>query len=104
MPKLLRLAEASGRFQTLTLVLGMTGIRFGEAAALRRKHVGDRELTIRASATHVAGQGIVESTTKSKRARHVPVPGPVWERLKTELPDDPNALVFPRCARRHTPD
>jgi integrase len=97
MPELLRLAEASGRFQTLTLVLGMTGIRFGEAAALRRKHVGDRELTIRASATHVTGQGIVESTTKSKRARHVRVPGPVWERLKTELPDDPNALVFPRA-------
>ncbi len=96
--ELLRLAKATGRFETLTLVLGLCGLRFGEAAALRRKHVGDRELTIRASATHVTGKGILESdTTKSsKRARHVPVPGPVWERLKTELPDDPSALVFPR--------
>jgi len=94
--ELLRLARATGRFETLTLVLGYCGLRFGEAAALRRKHVGDRELTVRASATHVAGQGIVESTTKTRRARQVPVPGPVWDRLKKELPDDPNALVFPR--------
>jgi integrase len=94
--ELLRLARATDRFETLTLVLGYCGLRFGEAAALRRKHVGDRELTIRASATHVAGQGIVESTTKTRRARQVPVPGPVWDRLKKELPDDPNALVFPR--------
>lgn len=94
--ELLRLARATDRFETLTLVLGYCGLRFGEAAALRRKHVGDRELTIRASATHVAGQGIVESSTKTRRARQVPVPGPVWDRLKKELPDDPNALVFPR--------
>jgi integrase len=94
--ELLQLARAAGRFETLTLVLGYCGLRFGEAAALRRKHVGDRELTIRTSATHVTRKGIVESTTKTKRPRHVPVPGPVWDRLKGELPDDPNALVFPR--------
>ena len=94
--ELLGLARATDRFETLTLVLGYCGLRFGEAAALRRKHVGDRELTIRASATHVTGQGIVESSTKTRRARQVPVPGPVWDRLKNELPDDANALVFPR--------
>lgn len=94
--ELLRLAKATGRFETLTLVLGLSGLRFGEATALRRRHVGDRELTIRASATHVTGKGILESDTKTKRARHVPVPGPVWDRLKAELPADPNALVFPR--------
>lgn len=94
--ELLRLARATERFETLTLVLGYCGLRFGEAAALRRKHVGDKELTIRVSATHVAGQGIVESSTKTRRARQVPVPDPVWDRLKKELPDDPNALVFPR--------
>lgn len=53
-------------------------------------------MTIRASATHVTGKGIVESTTTTRRARQVPVPGPVWDRLKDELPDDPSALVFPR--------
>ena len=41
--KLLTLARATGRFETLTLVLGYCGLRFGEAAALRRRHVGDRE-------------------------------------------------------------
>jgi integrase len=38
----------------------------------------------------------VETTTKTKRTRHVPIPGPVWDRLKNELPGDLNALVFPR--------
>lgn len=94
--ELLRLAKATGRFETLTLVLGYCGLRFGEAVALRRRHVGDRELTITASATHVTGKGIVETTTKTKRTRYVPVPEPVWQRLRDELPDDANALVFPR--------
>ena len=38
----------------------------------------------------------VESRTKTKRVRHGPVPGPVWDRLKDELPADANALEFPR--------
>ena len=54
-PQLLDLAEEMGRFETLTSVLGYCGSRFGEAAALRRKDVGDREITVRASATYVAG-------------------------------------------------
>lgn len=58
--------------------------------------MADRRLTIVASATHVTGRGIMETFTKTKRARHVPVPGPVWERLRAELPDDANALVFAR--------
>ena len=70
-------------------------MRFGEAVALRRRNVGDRVLTVRSSATAVTGKGIVESTTKTKRDRHVPVPEPVWQRLQAELPADPNALVFP---------
>ena len=93
--ELLMLARATGRFETLTLVLGYCGLRFGEAVALRRKHVGDRVLTVRSSATAVTGKGIVESTTKTKRDRHVPVPEPVWQRLHSELPTNPNALVFP---------
>jgi integrase len=76
--ELLQLANATERFETLTLVLGYCGLRFGEAAALRRKHVGDREPTVRSSATYVTGRGIVETTSKTNRARHVPVPGPVW--------------------------
>lgn len=93
--ELLRLANAAGDYATMTLVMGYCGLRISEAAALRRKHVGDRELTIRASATYVTGQGVVESSTKTKRDRHVPVPAPVWKRLTAELPTEPNALVFP---------
>ncbi|EFD72715.1 LOW QUALITY PROTEIN: hypothetical integrase, partial [Mycobacterium tuberculosis GM 1503] len=58
--------------------------------------MGDRVLTVRSSPTAVTGKGIVESTTKTKRDRHVPVPEPVWRRLHAELPTDPNAL----CPRR----
>jgi integrase len=101
--ELLKLARATRRFETLTLVLGYCGLRFGEAAALRRKDVGDRELTIRSSATYVAGSGIVETTTKTNRARHVPVPEPVWELLSKELPDEPSALVFPSHRGGHLP-
>ncbi len=93
--ELLRLARATGRFEALTLVLGYCGLRFGETVALRRKHVGDRVLTVMSSATAVPGKGIVESTTKTKVGRHVPVPEPVWRLLEVELPADPNALVFP---------
>jgi hypothetical protein len=41
--QLLELARATGRFETLTLILGYCGLRFGEPAALRRKDVGNRE-------------------------------------------------------------
>ncbi|RIS81422.1 site-specific integrase [Mycobacteroides abscessus] len=101
--ELLKLANASGRFQALTLVLGYCGLRFGEAAALRRKDVGEKELTVRNSATYVTGKGITETTTKTNRARHVPVPPPVWKVLKAVLPGEPNSLVFPSQKGGHLP-
>ena len=54
--QLLDLARETGRFEAMTLVLGYCGLRFGEAAALRRKDIGDREITVRSSATYVAGR------------------------------------------------
>ena len=87
----------------MTLVLGYCGLRFGEAAALRRKDVGDKEITVRNSATYVQGLGIVETATKTKRTRRVPVPGPVWDRLKAELPSEPDAFVFPSRKGGHLP-
>lgn len=88
------LAADTGRFETMTLVLGYCGLRFGEATALRGRDVKDKTITVRSSVTNVTGQGLVEDTTKTGRARWVPVPGLVWDRLKNELPDDPDALVF----------
>jgi integrase len=93
--ELQQLARHTGRFETLTLVLGYCGLRFGEVIALRRKHVRDGKLTIRASATRVTGRGTVETSTKTGKAREVPVPESVWERLNAELPSGPDELVFP---------
>ncbi|WP_310773410.1 tyrosine-type recombinase/integrase [Mycobacterium sp. Z3061] len=101
--QLLDLAGAAGRFGTMTLVLGYCGLRFGEAAALRREDVGVKQITVRNSATYVQGQGIVETGTKTKRTRRVPVPGPVWEHLKTELPAEPGSFVFPGRKGGHLP-
>jgi integrase len=80
-PQLPDLAEEMGRFETLTLVLGYCGCRFGEAAALR----------------------IVETDSKTKWSRRVPVPEPVWERLRGELPTESDALLFPGRKGGHLP-
>ncbi len=98
------LAVASGRFRTLVLVLAYSGLRFGEAVALRRRDIDldEARIWVTKSATHVAGEGIVENnTTKRTRAssrstdRKVPIPASVVELLRTELPTDLEALVFP---------
>jgi len=93
--QLLDLARETGRFESMTLVLGYCGLRFGEAVALRRSVIDDKRITVQRSATYVQGQGIVEGETKTKKARKVPVPEPVWEQLRTELPAERDALVFP---------
>ncbi|CKM09306.1 tyrosine-type recombinase/integrase [Mycobacterium tuberculosis] len=49
----------------------------------------------------MTGAGIVETTTN--RVRHVPAPEPVSERLRDELPTEPNALVFPSYRGGHLP-
>jgi integrase len=92
--QLLGLAERTERFETLTLVLGYCGIRFGEAAALRRGSVKDGKLKIRESATNVSGQGMVTTRTKTGKERDVAVPPPVWKRLVGELPANADELVF----------
>ncbi len=99
--QLLDLARGTGRFEAMTLVLGYCGLRFGEAAALRRKDIGKQEITVRSSATHVAGRGIVETGTKSNRTRQVPVPEPIWELIKGQLPVDRDDLLFPSRSGAH---
>ncbi|ORA38714.1 tyrosine-type recombinase/integrase [Mycobacterium aquaticum] len=89
------LAANTERFQTLTLVLGYCGLRFGEAVALRRQDVNDGKITVRRSVTFVTGKGLTEGGTKTGKIRWVPVPAFLWKRLKAELPVDADALVFP---------
>jgi integrase len=78
-----KLALAAGRFQTLVFVLAYTGIRFGEAAALRPASIDlkRRRITVSRSATRVAGLGIVETDTKNHTSRSVPVPQFLAEQL-----------------------
>lgn len=93
--ELISLANAVEGREALTLILGYCGIRFGEAVALRGKNVGNGELVIRSSVTNVTGRGMVETSTKTNKTRHVPVPAPVWEALKGVLPENPEDLIFP---------
>lgn len=41
--------------------------------------------------------------TKTKWSRRVPVPEPVWERLRGELPTESDALLFPGRKGGHLP-
>jgi hypothetical protein len=84
--ELLMLAKAADRFETLTLVLGYCGLRFGEAVALRRRHVGDRVLTVRSSATAVTGKDIVESTTRRSGIATYQYPNPCGSGFKPTCP------------------
>lgn len=73
--ELMRLADASRDKRTIVLVLGLTGLRWGELAGLQ---VGDvdfarRRLWVRRSATEVRGR-IVVDTPKSAKWRQVVYP------------------------------
>lgn len=83
-PEQLRsLADCSGAYGPLILVLGLCGLRWGEATALT---VGDADfqrhrLHVSKSVTKVGG-GFVLGTPKSGEARDVPLFGPVAEALR----------------------
>ncbi|MBF6195673.1 tyrosine-type recombinase/integrase [Nocardia sp. CDC186] len=96
--EVMRLAMAAGRFRPLVLTLAYTGIRFGEAIALRTSNVDleQRRIRITRSATGVTGKGIVETDTKNHTTRAVPVPGTLAKDLANLLSGRrPDALVFP---------
>jgi integrase len=92
-----QLAEASGRYRTLTLVLGYCGLRFGEAAALRVDRVDTLHgrLDIAESMSEVRGKAVIDDT-KTHQRRSVPV----IKSLRKELAracdgKGPNDFVFP---------
>jgi integrase len=70
------LAAASGDSATVIWFLALTGLRFGEMAALRVKRVdlARRRVVVAESVTEVSGR-MVWSTPKSHRTRSVPLPG-----------------------------
>ncbi|MEV6102117.1 site-specific integrase [Nocardia sp. NPDC051981] len=78
--------------------LAYTGIRFGDAIALRASAVDidGQRITVSHSATHVAYEGIVETDTKNHAARSVPIPEFLGNELRSVLDGlTPDARVFP---------
>ncbi|MGA4786766.1 tyrosine-type recombinase/integrase [Nocardia sp. AB354] len=96
--EVMRLALAAGRFQPLIFTLAYTGIRFGEATALRASDIdmSRRRIRISRSASGVTGEGVVETDTKNHTTREVPVPK-FLERELAVVVDGlaPHSLVFP---------
>jgi integrase len=91
------LADAAGDHRALVLLLGFTGLRFGEAAALTVRDVDlvHGRVRVHRSVTAVDGR-MVYSAPKSHQARTVPLPRFLVEALRDHLRDrDPGALAFP---------
>lgn len=94
--ELLRLAVASGHARPLVMVLGYTGLRWGEAVGLR---VGDlnpetRRLQIDRALVEVRGK-LQETSPKTHKRRSVPVPSIVMDSLASRLGADPSELLLP---------
>jgi len=87
------LADASGDYGTLVLVLGYCGIRWGEAAALSVRQVDPLRgrIWVVESVTEVNGV-LIFGTPKAHQSRSVPVPGFLREQLAAAMagkaPDD----------------
>lgn len=93
--QLLALADACGSYRPLVLVLGLVGLRWGEAAGLR---VGDvdqlrRRLHIRVNLTEVKGR-LVETTPKTHQSRWVPLPPVVFDALRPLLDRPADERLF----------
>lgn len=92
-----RLAAECGRHTTMVLVMGYTGLRWGEVIALRVKDADfvRNRLTVSQNAVEV-GATIHVGTPKSHERRSVPFPAFLTEALKTQTRDKlPDALLFP---------
>lgn len=91
-----RLADESGVYRILVLVLAYCGIRWGEAVALRVRHIDEvrRRLLVIDNAVQL-GSDFAEGDPKGDEPREVPVPRFLLTELKSQIygrgPDD---LVF----------
>lgn len=91
-------AVAPRPYGAFLAVQGLLGLRFGEAAALRRGSVNflRRRLIVDTSLAEIGGQ-LHFGPTKSHAARAVPIPAPLVEVLAHHLEDvdrHPEALLF----------
>jgi integrase len=92
-----RLAQESGRYGSLVLLLGTVGLRWGEAAALRVSDVNflRRWIVLHENAVAVGGRTHV-GTLKSGRSRSVALPAFVVDELAaTCAGKDRDELIWP---------
>lgn len=96
--QVLDLAEASGRYSALILVLGFCGLRWGEAAALRGRHIDFERGRILVRLNWVrSGSEHYEGRPKTWETRDVPMPDIVADALREQCRGkDADDLVFTR--------
>ena len=90
------LATTTGPWRVLVLLLGYTGLRWGEATALRVRDVdlGRRRIDVRRAFSDVGGH-IVLGTPKSHLSRTVPIPRFLAREISQAVPGKgPDDLVF----------
>jgi integrase len=95
--QLLRFAEACGPYELLVLVLGRCGLRWGELAALRVRHVEllRRRLRVVEAMTEVNGVAVF-GEPKTHQVRDVPFGASLHERLAQQVAGRaPEDFVFP---------
>jgi integrase len=100
-----RLADESGEHRALVLTLAYTGIRWGEAIALRVRDVEflRRRLSVHENAVQLGVDHAV-GATKGRVARSVPVPEFVLDQLSVQCRDKgPTDLVFTGSAGGYLP-
>jgi integrase len=92
-----RLVEAAGPHGLGILTLALTGLRFGEFAALRVSRLdSDRSRLYVAEAVTVVSSELVWSTPKSHARRHVPFPPSLLPQLiRACAGKEPDDLIFP---------
>jgi integrase len=88
-------ASLDGDYRDIVLTLGLTGIRWGELAALRVRDVQMVPFPALRISRSKSDRGALK-TTKSGKSRTVPVMALAWEVIAPRLKGkDPEALVFP---------
>jgi integrase len=101
--ELQQLADQTGPYRVMVLVLGLAGLRFGECAALRVADVDllRRRLKVKASVSEINGH-LIWSTPKTHQTRDVPIPRFLADLLAVEIiGKTPRDLLF--CSPEREP-
>ncbi len=92
--------ELGDNYGLLIRVLGILGLRWGEAAALRRRHVDllRKRLRVEASIAELGGK-LIEGSTKSHAVRSVPLSPGLGAALEKHLQERVAPRPTPICSQ-----